>query len=132
MSIATFEVVTAGATHDAAVSVGAVHPNRAVDVQVWTSVTAIPPADRPRGTPTLIVLPGFRKALSARVYMGAEDVAIEDPATGVFGAGDDFLAAVADFQEALQDHLAVLAESGTLAPALQRQLDTLRGYFSNP
>jgi hypothetical protein len=133
MTMATFEVLTGGGPPETDVSLtGAAQLNRQIDLQVWTAVTAPVPPDRPSGTPTLIVLPGLRRALSVRVYQTAEDVAVEDPATGIFGAGASLPGAVEDFQDALRDHLAILAEEDALAPALQRQLDTLRGYFSTP
>ena len=118
MSVAIYETVP----------VGAVEFSHQKYVHVWTSVTA-PAVDRPRGMATLIVLPGFRHALSARIYETADDVAIEDPATGVFGAGDSLPAAMADFSNALQDHLEVLSEQDALSPDLQRQLDLLKSYF---
>ena len=70
--------------------------------------------------------------LSVRLYRTDEDTAVEDPATGVFGTGDDLPAAVQDFQDALQDHLNVLAGEDALAPPLQRQLEILRSYFDTP
>ena len=54
---------------------------------------------------------------------------MEDPQTGVFGTGNDLPAAVEDFQQALHDHLAVLASEDALAPPLQHQLELLRSYF---
>jgi hypothetical protein len=133
MSVATFEALTLGGAPETDVPVlGGVQPSRQLDVQVWTSVTAPAPPDRPRGTPTLIVLPGLRRALNVRIYQTADDTAIEDPETGVFGTGDTLSAAAQDFHDALRDHLAVLAGEDALAPALQRQLDILRGYFTIP
>lgn len=132
MTVETVEVVTAGGAPEANVSLaGAARSARQVDLQVWTAVTTRVVPDPPRGTPTLIVLPGLRRALSVRVYRAAEDVAVEDPATGIFGSGEDLPAAVQDFQEALRDHLAILAEDEALAPALQHQLEILRRYFSD-
>lgn len=133
MTVTTFGVVTAGGTLEADVQVlGGVQPSRELDLQVWTAVTASPASERLRGVPTLIVLPGLRRALSVRLYETADDVAVEDPETGVFGSGDDLPAAVQDFENALRDHLAVLAEDDALAPNLQHQLEILRGYFSMP
>jgi hypothetical protein len=131
MSIESFEVLTARTSIEAQIPLIGVSPaSRLLHLHVWTAVTATEVPERPRGNPALIVLPGLRRALSVRVYESAEDVAVEDPATGVFGTGDDFPSAVQDFQQALQDHLAVLASEEALAPPLQHQLDTLRSYFT--
>jgi hypothetical protein len=132
MTVETLGVLTAGGLPETNVSVaGTARATGQVDLQVWTAVTARVAPDPPRGVPTLIVLPELQRALSVRIYEAAEDVAVEDPATGIFGSGEDLPAAVHDFQEALRDHLAILAEDNELAPPLQHQLDTLRGYFSD-
>jgi hypothetical protein len=81
---------------------------------------------------TLIVLRGLRRALNVRIYQTEDDVAIEDPATGIFGAGADLDSAAQDFGEALRDHLDVLASDDALSPALRRQLEILQDYFSTP
>lgn len=120
MSVAIYETVP----------VGAVEPNQQTHVQVWTSVTA-PAPDRPRGASTLVVFPGLRHALRVRIYEAPDDVAVEDPQTGVFGAGSDAAAAIQDFQAALHEHLAVLADEEALSPALQHQLALLQGYFTS-
>ena len=110
---------------------GGSQSGRQLDMQVYTAVTST--GAPPRGMPTLIAFPGLKRALHARLYESEDDVAVEDPVTGVFGSGDDLPAAIQDFAGALQDHLAVLtAEEDALAPALQHQLDILRGYFSSP
>lgn len=131
MSVTIFPAMTVGSPPEADVSlVGGPQPARQLALQVWTTVTAPITPDRPRGTPTLIAFPGLRHALSVRIHETDEDAAIEDPATGVFGVGADLASAIRDFQDALQDHLAVLAGAEALAPPLQRQLDILRGYFA--
>lgn len=63
-----------------------------------------------------------------RVYQMDETTAVVDPATGVFGIGDSLPAALQDFRDAIQDHLAVLAEASALSPWLKRQREILRGY----
>ncbi len=133
MTVETFQTATVGSTPEADVPlITSPQPSRRLDLQVWTTVTTGVPSDRPRWRPTLIAFPGLRRALSLRVYQTSEDVAIEDPETGVFGTGDDLDDAIRDFQAALHDHLAVLASEDALAPPLQRQLEILRGYFSAP
>jgi len=130
MSVATFEVLIGGPQEADVSLAGAAQVGHHVDLHVWTAVTA-PAVPDPTGTPALIVLPGLQRALSVRVYETTVDVAVEDPATGIFGSGETLPAAVEDFQEALRDHLAVLAEDDELAPALQHQLAILRGYFGD-
>jgi hypothetical protein len=131
MTVTTFTAATFSTTPEAGISVmGAPQPSRQLNLQVWTTVTTSISAASPRGIPTLIAFPGLRHALSVRVYETDEDTAVEDPATGVFGSGADLPAAIQDFQDALQGHLAVLTGADALAPALRRQLDILRGYFS--
>ena len=138
MTVTTFQTATV-ATPKADVSLAnSPQPSRQLDLQVWTSVTARAAPDRPHGAsePDLslgssLVL-GLRRALNVRIYETADDVAVEDPATGVFGAGGDLNAAILDFQTALHDHLDVLTSDDTLAPPLRRQLETLPGYFNTP
>ena len=133
MTVETFQAVTVGSTSETDVAlVSGPQSSRELDLRVWTTVTAPVAPDRPRGKSTLIVFPGLRQALNVRIYQTDEDTAIEDPATGVFGSGDDLPAAIQDFQDALQDHLAVLDSEAGLAPALQHQLEVLRSYFDTP
>ena len=130
MSVTIFPAMIAGSPQEADVPlVSGLQPARQLALQVWTTVTAPVTPDRPRGIPTLIAFPGLRHAISVRIYETDEDTAVEDPATGVFGSGADLPAAIQDFQDALQDHLAILAGADALAPALRHQLDILRGYF---
>ena len=131
MTVATFEVVTVAAPQ-ADVSVIAAQPRTHLDMQVWTTVTAPGDVAPSRGMSTLVVFPGLRHALRVRIYEALDDVAVEDPQTGVFGAGNDVATAVQDFQDALQEHLAVLAGEEALSPALQHQLALLQGYFTSP
>ena len=132
MTVTTFQTATV-ATPKADVSLAnSPQPSRQLDLQVWTSVTARAAPDRPHWASSLIVFPGLRRALNVRIYETADDVAVEDPATGVFGAGGDLNAAILDFQTALHDHLDVLTSDDTLAPPLRRQLETLQGYFNTP
>ncbi len=133
MTVLTFQTATLGGTAQADVPViSGPQSARQLDLQIWTSVTTEEAPRRPRGMSSLIVFPGLRQALNVRIYESAEDVAVEDPATGVFGAGDDLDTAIRDFQAALQDHLDVLANEDALAPPLQRQLEILRSYFDLP
>ena len=106
--MASFQTATISSTPEAHVSlISGPQPSRQLDLQVWTSVTAPVSSDRPRWRPTLIAFPGLRHALSLRLYEAAEDVAVEDPQTGVFGAGHDLDAAIRDFQAALQNRCTV-------------------------
>jgi hypothetical protein len=132
--VVTFEAATVStSTPKSGISfVGSSQPGRQLDVQVWTAVTTGLSSDRPHWRPTLVVFPGLRHALSVRLYETGEDVAVEDPETGVFGAGDDLDAAIVDFQAALHEHLDVLTSEDALAPPLQHQLEILRGYFGAP
>jgi predicted RNase H-like HicB family nuclease len=132
MTTTTFQVATV-ATPEASVALAnSLLPRRQFEGQVWTTVSTEVPSGRTQCHAVLIAFPGLRRALHARIYETAEDVAVEDPMTGVFGAGDDLDAAIADFQAALRDHLEVLASEDALSPALQRQLELLRGYLSAP
>lgn len=132
MTVAEFQTA-AVVTPEAVVSLaGSVQSSGQLRLQVWTAVSTEVPAGRPRWYLSLVAFPGLRRALHARIYETAEDVAVEDPATGVFGAGADLDAAIADFQAALRDHLDVLAGDDALSLPLQRQLEILRGYFTAP
>jgi hypothetical protein len=133
MTVETFQALSVGSALEADVSlVSSPQSSRELNLQIWTTVTTAVAPERPRGESTLIVFPGLRRALSVRVYRTDGDTAVEDPATGVFGAGDDLPTAVQDFQDALQDHLTVLAGEDALALPLQRQLEILRSYFNTP
>lgn len=132
MTVTTFQTATLATSEAAVALANSPQPSRQLDLRVWTAVTALESTGLPNWRPTLIVFPGLRRALSVRVYETAEDVAVEDPQTGVFGAGDDLNAAILDFQAALHDHLEVLAGDDALAPPLRRQLEILRAYFNAP
>jgi hypothetical protein len=132
MKVTAFQTAAAATPENSVSLANSLQLDRQLHLQVWTTVSTEVPSERPRWYPTLIVFPGLRRALHVRIYETAEDVAVEDPATGVFGAGDDLDAAIADFQAALRDHLDVLAGDDALAPPLQHQLELLRGYLSAP
>jgi hypothetical protein len=132
MTITTFQTATVTTPETGVSFANSLQPSRQLDLQVWTTLSTEVPSERPRWYPTLVAFPGLRRALHARIYETADDVAVEDPATGVFGAGDDLDAAIADFQAALRDHLDVLAGADALAAPLQQQLEILRGYFIAP
>jgi predicted RNase H-like HicB family nuclease len=132
MTTTTFQTATVATSETSVSLTNSLQPSRQLDLQVWTTVSTEAPSERPQGYRTLIAFPGLRRALHARIYETAIDVAVEDPMTGVFGVGDDLDAAIEDFQAALHDHLEVLASEDALAPPLRRQLELLRGYFSAP
>ncbi|HXP21179.1 MAG TPA: hypothetical protein VN840_16165 [Streptosporangiaceae bacterium] len=95
------------------------------------SYRPIYPEPESEGRGTLVVVEGLVRALEARLYDEADGaVVIEDIATGIFGMGDSLPDAVYDFREALQAHLAALADEPVLAPNLEHQRTLLRSYFN--
>jgi predicted RNase H-like HicB family nuclease len=109
--------------------VNAAQPDQ-LNIQAWTAVTDGGIAERPPGTPALLVLEGLGRALHVRIHEAEDGVSVADIATGVFGAGDTLPEALQDFRDALRDHLEVLADDDALSPGLQHQLEILRGYFT--
>jgi hypothetical protein len=54
------------------------------------------------------------------------EVVVREANVGIFGTGADAMAAIADFRQAVREHLEVLEHQPALAPGLAEQLEYLR------
>lgn len=57
-------------------------------------------------------------------------VTVTETQTGIFGSGDDIVAALRDVRAALREHLDVLDRAPELSPGLAEQRDYLRARLS--
>jgi hypothetical protein len=97
--------------------VGSSSPDRLVPVTYQTS----------REPPSYVLEAAkMPPSFSIRLERGDGYVIVTDRPTGIFGQGEDVLAAVQDFQAAVSEHLDVLERQSALSEELTWQLEYLR------
>lgn len=87
----------------------------------------IKPEEKPRRL-TLVAV-GLVRPLEVLLEQSEDEAVVTDPATGIFGAGDDIPEALNDLLLALEDHRSLLEreiEAGQLSSGLKSQLEYLR------